>query len=251
MEQTNVCERLSESFNEDVSGVYDQIIQYRLNVNADIDYGDFDTPWIKSRLGIVSTVFLLIIFGLLAALYFLPPSVWGNTDDGIRLVLQFMVLTSYVIAGSIVLAHYISFKNMFKDFTGQMVGILNNASKDEAELFTALDTHSVASIRYVANRLEQTATQMGQLRSFLLGSIEKVGVIPGLVATALAISKVAESTGVSWIEALSVGLAGLYFGMFPLAEADLKLKRISVLLNQYLVLVRQEEGGRFRSAAQD
>jgi len=236
MEKVNVCERPSNSFSEDVRGVYDQIVQYRLNVTDEADQS-----WIKPKLGIVSTVFLLIIFGTLASLYFLPPTVWGNSDAEIRLVLQFIVLAAYAIGGGIVLAHFVSFKKQFKDFTGQMIDIMSDTAKDETALFSSLDAYSTPSIQYVANRFDQTSSQMGQLRSFLLGTIEKVGIIPGLIATVLAISKVAESTGVSWIELLSVVLAGFYLGMFPLAEAGIKLKRISMLLTQYLALVRLKE----------
>jgi len=114
-------------------------------------------------------------------------------------VLQFIVLAAYATGGGIVLAHVVSFIKQFKDFTGQMVGSMSDAAKDETALFNSLDAYSTASIQYVANRFDQTSTQMGQLRSFLLGTIEKVGIIPGLIATVLAISKVVESTGISWI----------------------------------------------------
>jgi len=238
MEQINVKEGASNSFSEDVKGVYDQIAQYRRKSN---DTDESDQYWLKSKLGIVSTVFLLIIFGTLASLYFLPPTVWGNSDAEIRLVLQFIVLAAYAIGGGIVLAHFVSFKKQFKDFTGQMIDIMSDTAKDETALFNSLDGYSTSSIQYVANRFDQTSSQVGQLRSFLLGTIEKVGIIPGLIATVLAISKVAESTGVSWIELLSAVLAGFYLGMFPLAKASIKLKRISMLLNQYLTLVRLKD----------
>jgi hypothetical protein len=68
-----------------------------------------------------------------------------------------------------------------------------------------------------------------------------VGIIPGLLATVIAISKVADSTGVSWVELLSFLMLGIYMSMFPIFEASIKTKRISVLLNQYLVLFRSSE----------
>jgi hypothetical protein len=84
---------------------------------------------------------------------------------------------------------------------------------------------------------------MGQIRSFLLGAIEKVGIIPGLLATVFSISKIADSTGFSWIELLSILLAVIYLSMFPIFEASIKTKRLSVLLNQYLELFRSNEYG--------
>ncbi|GHA21204.1 hypothetical protein GCM10008090_33970 [Arenicella chitinivorans] len=240
MELSNTPETPAARFKEDVAGVYEHIIRYRAKMNLAAD--ESETPWIKSRLGI-STIIVIGIFAVLfAAMYFLPPTVWGDTDERIRLVVQLIVLCVYLMAGGIIAAHYISLKRMFTDIAGQMVGILKDVSKDETALFSSLDAYSVASIRYVANRMEQTANQMGLIRSFLLGAIDKVGIIPGLVATALAISKVAQSNGFSWVEILSVALVALYLMMFPIFDADVKLKRISMLLDQYLVLVRKEEG---------
>lgn len=235
----NLTETPGARFKEDVSGVYEHIIQYRAKMNLAAD--ESETPWIKSRLGIATIIVIAILAVLIGAMHFLPPTVWGNTEERIRLVVQLIVLCVYLMAGGIIVAHYISLKRMFTDIAGQMVGILKDVSKDETELFSSLDAYSVASIRYVANRMEQTASQLGLIRSFLLGAIDKVGIIPGLVATALAISKVAQSNGFSWVEVLSVSLVALYVMMFPIFEADMKLKRVSMLLDQYLVLVRGEE----------
>lgn len=162
--QTNVCGPPLTVFKEDVSGVYDQIIQYRNNVSVAANQG-FNPPWIKFRLGLVTTVFLLLLLGLFAALKFLPSTTWVGTEDRIRLVIQFAVFAAYIIAGGIVLAHFVSLKNMFKDFTGQMVGLLDNASKGETALFSRLDSYSITSIRYIASRVEQSTAQIGQLRS--------------------------------------------------------------------------------------
>jgi hypothetical protein len=97
------------------------------------------------------------------------------------------------------------------------------------------------SIKYFANRLDPVSTQLGQIRSFLLGAIEKIGIIPSLLATIVAICKIADSTGVSWLELLSYFMAGIYLSMFSITEASIKTKRISILLNQYLVLFRSND----------
>ncbi len=226
----------SIDYSAEVSRIYQLIIEYRSEVNSE------DTQANKSRFkslaNIVTLCVLLIIVGLLAALYFLPPSTWGDSNEEVRLVLQWMVLFVYAIAAGAILFQYLSVKEFYKDFTGQIIAIIAKAGGQEAELFEKLDVFSTNSIKYVADKFEQTSTQLGSLRSFLLGAIDKIGIIPGLIATVLAISKVADSTGVSWIELLSFVMLGLYISMFPIAEATFKTKRISFLLNQYLALVR-------------
>ena len=114
-------------------------------------------------------------------------------------------------------------------------------AKDEAAVFEGLDGLSTESIKYVANRLGNSSTQLSQIRSFLLGAIEKVGIIPGLLATVIAISSLADKTGAAWVEILSFFMFGIYLSMLPITEAVLKIKRVSVLLEQYLVLFRGGE----------
>ncbi len=149
-----------------------------------------------------------------------------------------------MLGGAVILLQYFSVKEIYKDLTGQIIGICADAAKDEAIMFEAFDDLSTQSIEYVANRLEHGSTQLGQIRSFLLGAVEKIGIIPGLLATVIAISKITNSTGASWLELLSVVMLGFYMGMFPITEAAIKTKRISVLLNQYLMLFRSNEAAR-------
>jgi hypothetical protein len=191
--------------------------------------------------GIAAIVLLLIIGALYAALYFLPPTTWENNTNHVRIGIQLMVLLVYILGGVVMLLQYRSIKDIYKDFTGQIIDGAADSAKDKAALFESLDELSEQPIEYVANRLEQASTQLGQIRTFLLCAIEKVGVIPGLLATIIAITKVADSAGVSWIELLPFFMVGIYMIVFPIFEASIKTKRISVLLNQYLVLFRSGE----------
>jgi hypothetical protein len=239
MEGIQVSRTASRKFSGDLISVYELIKAYRNDVNAD----DKQADKTKSRdfAGIAAIVVLAIIGGLYAALYFLPHSTWGDSSEEIRLVLQLMVLFVYMLAGGLMIIQYLAIKDVYKDFTGQIISGAADGAKDEAALFEAFDELSTQSIEYVANRLDYVSTQLGQIRSFLLGAIEKIGIIPGLLATVFAISKVADSTGVSWLELISVLMLGFYISMFPITEASIKTKRISVLLNQYLVLFRSSE----------
>ena len=168
----------------------------------------------------------------------------GESTEGIRLFLQVVVLLNYILGGAVILLQYFSVKDVYKDLTGQIIDGAADTAHEEAALFEAFEALSTQSIEYVANHLEHASIRLGQIRSFLLGAIEKIGIIPGLLATVLAISKVADSTGVSWIELLSVLMLGIYVSMFPIFEASIKTKAISVLLNQYLVLFRPSDDAR-------
>ena len=236
MEQSQVCGAPSRTLSDDLSSVYDHINTYRTRSKA-----DYERTHKNKRRNFAGTAatFLFILIGLIyAALYFLPLDTWVTDTGGIRLVLQFVVLLVYVLGGAAILFQYFSAKDLVKDFTGQIINIDARAANNDAALFEALTEHSVESIKYVADSLDHSSVKLGQLRAFLLGAIEKIGIIPGLLATVLAISKLANSTGSHWIEALSFLMLGIYMSMYPITEASIKTKQISVLLNQYLVLLR-------------
>jgi len=239
MQQSKVCATTAREFSDDLSAVYQHINTFRNQGGS--DHLQADNSNVRSLAGIATIAVLAIIGGLYAALQFLPQSTWGDSAEGIRLTLQVMILGLYVLAGVLIGLQYLSVKDYFKNFTGEIVAIVADSAKDEAALFKAFDGCSTQAIKYVANRLEHASAQLGQLRTFLLGAIEKVGIVPGLLATVIAISNIAESTGISWVEFLSFFMAAFYLSMFPLTEATIKIKRLSVLLNQYLTLFRSHD----------
>ena len=240
MDQTNVTVGRLEQLSNDITAVYELIIDYRSGSDTRLDKSE--KTRFQSIVSLLTWGVVIIIFGLLASVYILPPTVWGDSTEEIRRALQIMVLVTYALGGGLMILQYFSVRDLFRDFAGQIIGIAANNAKDEAALFLKLDQLSRPPIKYVAHQFEHITMQLGQIRSFLLGAIEKVGIIPGLIATVLAISKVAESTGVSWLEVLSVVMLGVYLSMFPIAVAAFKIKRTSVLLNQYLSLVEQNPG---------
>jgi hypothetical protein len=239
MEQSKTCTTAPRKFSDELASVYEHINAYRNKINADFDFKQADKS--KPRqVALIVAVIALIVIGVISLI---SDTALGGSEV-IRLVLQLVVLFAYLISGVALIFEYRTVKDFFKNFTGEIIGISADAAKDEAALFEDLDGRSTESIKYVANRLDQSSTQLSQIRSFLLGAIEKVGIIPGLLATVFSISKIADSTGVSWIELLSFLMLGVYMSMFPVFEASIKTKRISVLLNQYLVLFRSNEASR-------
>jgi len=239
MEKDQVSAATPKKFSDDLTTVYELVNAYRNRVNFETEQANKNKS--KGIAGIATAVVLIAIGCLYAAFYFLPPYIWGDSAEEIRLVVQFVLLLAYIAGGAVILLQYASIKDVYKDFTGQIINFAADSAKDDAALFESFDALSSQSIRYVAYHLESDSAQLGQMRSFLLGAIEKVGIIPGLLATIFAISKVADSTGVSWIELLSFMMLGVYISMFPIFEASIKTKRISVLLNHYLELFRSDD----------
>ena len=232
---------------DEVSIIFELITEFRTKRNGAIDEEEkakdkanraekFRVPITIAGLGVIA-----LIAGLL---YFLPASIWAGTSERIRLVAQAFILVCYVVGGIVLLIHYLSLKHFFSDFdfTGDLLTAISGTTKDEMALFEKLDPLSTQSIQYVAKRFDAASSQLGFLKAFLIGAIEKVGIIPGVIATALAISKVSTSSGFSWIEMVSIVLLGFYAVMFPLTEAIIRFKHYAIILNRYLELFRLEEG---------
>ena len=188
MEQTKEGSETSRAFSEDLASVYKHIDLYRTQIDS--KYEQKNKSKLKALTTKVTIVVLIVIAGLYIALSLLPVSIWGDNSETIRLVLQLIILLVYVLGGASILLQYFSFKEEFKDFTGQIIGFASDSAEDEAAFFTVLDGLSTQSITYAANRIDNSSTQLSQIRSFILGTIEKVGIIPGLVATVFAINKV-------------------------------------------------------------
>lgn len=235
MEQPEECKVTSRTFSDELSDVYESINRYRKRINAN------DKPVGKKKSKSLMIIVAVIALVIITVANFLTDKTSGEGTETLRLVLQLTVLCSYIVACAAIVFEFRSVKDFFKDFAGEIIGYAADQAKDEATLFEELDEFSTESIKYVANRLENSSKQLGQIPTFLLGAIEKVGIIPGLLATVIAISKVADSTGISWVEMLSFFMAGMYISMFPITEASMKIKRMSVLLEQYLVLFRECE----------
>jgi len=231
-EETQECEKGAKDISSEVIALFGFIRNYREKRNSAKEISTGGRAERLAKIVTISTVTILI--SLFIALKLLPESTWGGTEEEIRLTIQVMVLFVYLLAGVTVLLQYLSVKGFFNNFTGELVDITEESIKDEVELMKQLDSLSTQSIDYVAKRLERVANDLGFIRSFLLGAIEKVGIFPGLIATIVAITKVAESTTHSWIEFTSIGLLGMYLFAFPAASSVIKFRNLAFILNQYL-----------------
>lgn len=181
---------------------------------------------------VYSFIAAVLIVGIL--LYIFPPNTWNVTEGNVRLALQILVLLLYVFGGAVLVLQYLSIKSYFRDFTGDLLKVLGSSAKNEVALFEQLEPLSAQSIEYVAKRLDTASTQLGALRSFFIGAVEKIGIIPGVIATAVALSKIPQSAGISWLEPLSIMMLGIYGVAFPITTAKFRFRKYAFILNRYL-----------------
>jgi len=131
---------------------------------------------------------------------------------------------------------FLSTKTIFFNTTEDLLKGLSQGTQTQTELFIKLDEFSVESINYVSQRLKYSHEQIGVVKSMLIGTIEKVGFIPGVAATLLALHQTKEITGFSFFDGLSIGLMLFYFMFFKLMSAALTFKNFAFILEQYIKL---------------
>lgn len=233
-DQAQENSRSATDLASEIIAVFSLIREYRVKRNSALENPKRGRVKGEGITKIITVLVLLAIAVILLSLKFLPESTWGVSEQEIRRTLQFMVLFVYVMGAITFIFQYITVKNLFSNLTGKLIDIAEEVTKDHVVLFKKLDSFSTESISHVAKRLAKMVNQLGSMRSFLLGAIERVGIIPGLLATLIAINKIPSSGSFFWAEHLSFVFVVMYVGLFPLASAAFKLDNLSSLLNQYL-----------------
>lgn len=80
----------------------------------------------------------------------------------------------------------------FKNPTSDFLKVIESSATNELSAMTGLATVSNETIQYVADRLNLANQQLRARTAFLVGAVEKVGVLPGVIASLLALTKVSE-----------------------------------------------------------
>lgn len=228
----------TRNISEEVATIFSLIRDYRGKRNGELQRSK--AGGLQHAANILALVLVLVIHVALVAMKTLPESYWGESEEDIRIALQLIVLFIYLLAFLTFVFHSLAIRKFFGNATDEVIDVTEQAALDEVALFASLDSLSTQSIEYVTKKLERTANQIGSIRSFLLGAIEKVGIIPGLLATLIAMSQIAQGAGQPWIEWLSFVLLGVYIAMFPLASSAFRISNITFVLNQYLKQFRSK-----------
>lgn len=231
-EEVLAFEKTGKDLSQEVSAVFDLIREYRANVNSSPE--NFETTRLERVTTIIAVIAFVIISVTLIGLKYSPELTQLASAESIRRSLQLLVLSIYILGGMTLLFQFLTLKSLFSNLTGKLVDTAEDMAKDDMALRAGLNSLSRESIECAANRLELMNGRLGSIRSFSIGAIEKIGIVPGLLATLVAINKIPSSGGISWVESLSFSLIGIYAAMFLLHSASLKLGNIASVLNQYL-----------------
>lgn len=79
MEETKKFYSSSRKFSDEISAIYQMIIEYRTDANAADEKKE--ERWFETLVAKATTVVLIILGSFMGALYFLPHNTWGDTNE--------------------------------------------------------------------------------------------------------------------------------------------------------------------------
>lgn len=157
----------------------------------------------------------------------------------LKLLALILTLIFYFNAMLWQLSLVIPFLKFFRNPAGDLLKVVESSASKEVSSMTGLAPISTEAIQYVADRLLLARQQLHARMAFLVGAVEKVGVLPGVVASLLALSKVSESEMFkSNSESLYLYIALAFFVFYGFAVVGLlicqKFEIYAGILQHYL-----------------
>lgn len=179
---------------------------------------------------------MIVIFGLIAAsgiIFYITKFPW------LKLLAIILTLVFYFNAMLWQLSLVIPILNFFRNPTGDLLKVVESSASKEVSSMTGLAAVSTEAIQYVADRLVLAKQQLHTRMAFLVGAVDKVGVLPGVVASLLALSKMSESAMFkSGSESVYVYIALAFFVFYGFAVIGLlicqKFEIYAGVLQHYL-----------------
>lgn len=194
----------------------------------------------SSRFSFYSLLVACSITGIIYLIAkFTPISFWMSFKNPM-VIIQGMFLLLYVVAAVYFFVEYKSMKHysgFLRNPTRDLLKGLGKTIHEEIRLFGYLDSYSVEAISYASERLKYNHERVSALKSYFVGAIEKVGLLPGFIATIAAF--VGSLYGKNWyaVYALSIGIGamiGFYIAIVPAVFGSLRMKQYGFILEQYL-----------------
>lgn len=136
--------------------------------------------------------FLYTMLLILASIIVLGVCYYCFKITWLKVFLLILTLFFYLIAIAWQLLLVTPILKFFKDPTGNFLTDLELSVSREISSMTSLASVSNNSIQYVHDRLVLVNSQLNTRMAFLLGAVEKVGVLPGVIASLFALSKMSE-----------------------------------------------------------
>lgn len=177
------------------------------------------------KTSLVSIGISVVTFGLF---YLIPPLRIFSQWPFIALLIFIMIYT---------LAFYIG---QFKYILIPVKAYVSDFAKkieSEKKLVDEISKYSSQSIKAAQLRIEFEIEQLHSRVGFLLGVMDKLGIIPSLIALYLSYAKIMNDPTLEKIPTVLLGLlVGVYLGAFFAKNISSKLSLMSVLLKQALEL---------------
>lgn len=164
---------------------------------------------------------MLAIFGLIiisGIIFYFTKVPW------LKFMALVLTLAFYFNAMLWQLSLVIPILKFFRNPAGDLLKVVESDASKEVSSMTGLASVSTEAIQYVADRLVLAKQQLHARMAFLVGAVEKVGVLPGVVASLLALSKVSETEMFkSNNESLYVYIALAFFVLYGFAVVGLMI----------------------------
>jgi hypothetical protein len=226
----------NRSFAEETAGLFDLLDKH----TTDIDEAHRNLE--EEKVSRFSTLSILVAgLALLIAypLVKLAPTSFWLAFKSPMVVIQGILLIAYLAAIAYFISQVYSMKyylSFFKNPTRESLKEIGITVQEETRLFKHLDGYSEEAISYISERLKYHHEAIGQFKSYFVGAIEKVGLVPGFIATVAAF--VGALYGKNWIAiyTLSLGIGaiiGVYIVIAPKMFASIRTKKYGFVLEPY------------------
>lgn len=107
----------------------------------------------------------------------------------LELVIILLMLFFYAVAIIWQIFSFIPIVKFFKNPTANLLSAVEASASKEVLTMRGLSDISVETLEYLSKRFSLAKDQLSQRMSYLMGAVEKVGVLPGVIASVLALKE--------------------------------------------------------------
>ena len=131
-------------------------------------------------------------------------------------------------------------EGLLGDVTLNLLREFSSSFGREVRLVESFSKYSVESLQYVAVRFRNMNDSSLSAAALILGSITKIGIIPGVVAILLAIYKM-DATNSFIYDWIAFCVVGGYVGVFFALSSNVHFDRYAFLIDFHLEHIRKKE----------
>lgn len=114
-------------------------------------------------------------------------------NSTIEITVITLTLLFYLAAMTWQISLIVPIFTFFKNPTAQLLQVFESGAIKEISSMNSFEDISLETVEYLSNRLLLAKEQLHRRMAYLMGAVDKVGILPGLVASFLALNKILES----------------------------------------------------------